>query len=120
MVNTQDYIELLDQMKSVALAKNSDYAGDEDFLANFKLAEMLGVRPVQGVAIRLTDKFSRVCQLLQKDEPAVKDEKLEDTLLDMANYAILAILCLMDEQEQLTEVTGTEKEVAGWTNRTEE
>lgn len=93
-----DFITLLDKQKEIALKKNSDYAGERDFLGNFKMAEALGIKPSTGIAIRLSDKWSRVCQLIQKDKPAVKDESLEDTLLDMANYSILMILCLKEEQ----------------------
>ena len=103
MTETKDFIELIDRMKEIALAKNADYAGEEDFLKNFKIASMLGVKPSMGVAIRLTDKWSRVCQLLQKENPAVVEESLEDTLIDMANYALLMVLCLREEKQNKTE-----------------
>ena len=48
--------------------------------------------------VRLEDKLNRA-RTLSKQEAKVKDEKIEDTLLDMANYAILAVLELRGEKE---------------------
>lgn len=47
--------------------------------------------------VRLEDKLNRV-RTLSKQEANVADEKIEDTLLDMANYAILAVLELKGDQ----------------------
>ena len=63
------------------------------------MAENLGITSSMGVAVRLSDKWSRVCELLQKDEPQVSDERIEDTLMDMANYCLLMILCLREESK---------------------
>ena len=40
---------------------------------------------------RMEDKLNRA-RTLDKVESEVKDEKIEDTLLDLANYAILAVI----------------------------
>lgn len=42
-------------------------------------------------AIRLSDKLNRFETLIQK-ENQVKDESIEDTLLDIAGYAILTLV----------------------------
>lgn len=39
----------------------------------------------------MEDKLNRA-RTLDKVESEVKDEKIEDTLLDLANYAILAVI----------------------------
>lgn len=41
-------------------------------------------------AIRLEDKFNRFKNLI-KNQAQVKDETIEDTLLDLANYAIMTV-----------------------------
>ena len=41
-------------------------------------------------AIRLSDKLNRFKSLI-KSEAQVKDESIEDTLLDMAAYAIMTV-----------------------------
>ncbi len=45
----------------------------------------------------MTDKLSRIIRLLQQTAN-VTDEKIEDTLLDLANYSILLILMLRERQ----------------------
>ena len=42
-------------------------------------------------AVRLDDKLHRFKQLI-KQEAEVKDESITDTLMDLANYAIMAII----------------------------
>lgn len=41
--------------------------------------------------IRLEDKFKRFKQLATSGEQNVKDESIEDTLLDLANYALMTV-----------------------------
>lgn len=43
------------------------------------------------IGIRLSDKYSRVKHLVNSGELKENDESLEDTLLDMAGYSILAL-----------------------------
>jgi hypothetical protein len=70
--------------------KNADYAKSEDPFRNFRLAEVAGVDVGRAILVRALDKMSRISNLLDRNPPAVIDEKLEDTLLDCINY--LAIL----------------------------
>ena len=51
------------------------------------------------VRIRLSDKLNRVKALTKGDSQQVQDESLRDTLLDLANYAILAVI-EMDRRER--------------------
>lgn len=44
------------------------------------------------VRIRLSDKLNRVKALTRGDSQQVQDESLRDTLMDLANYAILAVM----------------------------
>lgn len=94
---TNDFDALLATMKELHDKKNKDYAGDVDPLANFTIAEEFGVPAWLGCLIRLSDKFSRVKVLARKEytestAPAVLTETIEDTLLDLANYALLTII----------------------------
>jgi predicted SAM-dependent methyltransferase len=79
-----------DQMYLITEAKNKDYSGEwaVDAFANFKVVEHFWLTTEQWFLARLCDKFKRISNLT-KQEAAVKDESITDTLLDMANYAIL-------------------------------
>lgn len=81
---------VLEQMKAIHQAKNSDYG------KSYELSARLLNQPViVGLLHRMTDKLFRVCNLATgSGEPQVKDEVLTDTLLDLANYAVLGILSL--------------------------
>lgn len=75
-----------------AKRKNADYAKEADPFNNFRLVEAMGVCDVQtGIMVRLSDKFSRMGNLLKEGAVAqVKDEAVDDTIRDSINY--LAIL----------------------------
>jgi len=79
------------RMHSICQAKNADYTGDSgDPFFNFSRVEELGVASTeQGFLTRMLDKFCRISSFVQKGELKVKDESVEDTLLDLANYCIL-------------------------------
>jgi len=80
--------DVLDEMYEVAKKKNADYTGGGDPFANFKLSPAYGVPVSRGFLVRMSDKMSRVSALIDKD-PAVTGESISDSLLDLANYAIL-------------------------------
>ena len=91
--------ELLQRMAEVHDAKSADYASDDDHLTNLRACEKFGVPAWKGALIRLSDKWSRIEQLVSGKKPRVKDEAIEDTLLDFANYALL-IIVLREEAKQ--------------------
>ena len=64
--------------------KNSDY--DDSFGKGF---EKWGL-PM--VCIRLGDKLSRLESFAQRKDMLVLDESVEDTLRDLANYAIMTLV----------------------------
>ena len=55
--------------------------------------------------IRLSDKLSRFKTLSKRQGQQVQDESMRDTLLDLANYAIMTVM-EMDIQNGNTEDTG--------------
>lgn len=95
------FTEALDTMQQTMEAKNHDYAsaGEDDPFFNFKQVENLGITSVErGFLVRMTDKMTRLSSLLDR-EAKVLDEKLEDTVLDMANYAVLLYTYLKTKEE---------------------
>lgn len=97
MTSTKIFDEILETMRKTYYAKNTDYGSSFD-----KGIDRYGWTSFK---TRIFDKFNRVETILDKKEsdpdykPLVQDEKLEDTLLDMANYAILAIIYLRTHQQ---------------------
>lgn len=79
------------RMNDILVKKNSDYTGGSmDPFFNFKQVEMIGLTTAEiGIMTRVMDKISRVSALLKGNKRKVKDEGLEDTLLDCANYLII-------------------------------
>ena len=59
---------------------------------------------VRGLSVRLYDKVERLANLLMDREEDPKNESLEDTFKDIANYGIIGLLLLKDQwpaEEQL-------------------
>lgn len=73
---------LLDQIKDTHEKKNHDYGNS--------FAKSMDEFGMPAAAIRLSDKLNRFKSLI-KSEAQVKDESIEDTLLDMAAYAIMTV-----------------------------
>ena len=90
MDKIQRHQELLNTMHELYVTKNHDY-GDSvhDTYMKYGITSFL---------VRLEDKLNRA-RTISRKEQLVKDEKLMDTLLDMANYAILAVMELEEESE---------------------
>jgi len=78
--------QICEKLNETYEKKNHDY-GD----SFGKIYQELGI--ISAVT-RLCDKMNRIKVLATKpeDERKVKDETIKDTLLDMANYAIMTII----------------------------
>jgi hypothetical protein len=77
-------------MVSITRSKNHDYGGDSDPFSNFTCVERLGICSTeQGFLTRMMDKMARITTFTRQGKLLVKDESVEDTLLDLANYCIL-------------------------------
>jgi hypothetical protein len=80
---------ILERMAAIHKAKNADYG------SSYNLAPaLLGIPAHVGLLVRMTDKLARACKLAHGQAAQVQDEALTDTLLDLANYAVLTILAL--------------------------
>ena len=79
------------KLNQIYKAKNHDYS--DSFGDTYK---KLGI--ISAVT-RLSDKMNRLMSLAVSHDAQVKDEKIEDTLLDMANYAIMTLIELGYEPE---------------------
>jgi len=88
-MNTETYInELRDNFEKaleIMISKNKDYAGKDDPFKNFEMSSIVGVTPERAILVRVTDKISRISNLLDKSND-VSDEKITDTIIDCMNY----------------------------------
>ena len=85
------HAEYCERMKKITKAKNADYSGSRNYpFDNFEIVEKLGIATTEtGFLTRMMDKMSRISCILQTGKQHVKDETIEDTLLDLANYSLL-------------------------------
>ena len=90
--STEVFLSLLEKMRDISLAKGHDYSGSEDPMSNFRMCEAMGIPAWKGIVVRLCDKLSRIQNFCKKESLQVKDESIEDTLIDMANYSLLCII----------------------------
>lgn len=83
MTDKDIFKNIIDDMMGTYEKKNADYGNSvHKTFVEFGLTSFL---------VRLSDKLNRAITL-NKQESKVTDEKLEDTLLDLANYAVLALV----------------------------
>lgn len=80
----QRHAEICKEINNLYERKNHDYG--DSFHQTFVEEGMAMAR------IRLGDKFSRFKTLSRSGEQKVNDESIRDTLIDLANYAIMTVL----------------------------
>lgn len=96
------FLELVDQMIATHKAKAAGYSGQDnpDTWANFREAENWGTTPLKGCFVRMGDKYRRIQNLVRNPDNDRVGESIKVTLMDLANYAIIAV-CLFEEQERM-------------------
>ena len=78
------HAKLCDELHKLYVNKNNDY-GDS-------FAKVRSEYP-NAIAIRLMDKLERIKQLLKENhQVTVKEESLDDNLMDLANYCLLELV----------------------------
>jgi len=83
---------ILQKIKNIHDSKNADYSTTQNSLSNFYLCEEMGIPAWKGCLVRMTDKISRLMTFAQTEKYEVRDEKFEDTAMDLAVYSILLII----------------------------
>lgn len=89
MTKIERHKKICEDLHTLYVKKNNDY-GDSFHLTYIE----------EGMAmprIRLGDKFNRFKTLSRNTTQEVKDESIRDTLIDLANYAIMTILEMENE-----------------------
>lgn len=97
MNRVQKHNEICQELNKVYAQKNHDYGNS--FGDTF---DKLGI--ISAVT-RITDKYNRLVSLCTKseEERKVKDESITDTLLDLANYAIMTVIEMHKDDKSANE-----------------
>jgi hypothetical protein len=87
MIKTNDkvqiHLQICTTLNEIYERKNHDY-GDS-------FAKLRNELP-NAILVRIYDKYSRLKTLMQGAEQKVKDESIDDTLMDLANYCIMELV----------------------------
>lgn len=89
--NIEQHRKICKYLNKLYEKKNADYG--DSFHETYLQEGMAMAR------IRLGDKYRRFCTLTRNvDNQQVKDETIRDTLLDLANYAIMTVMEIDNEK----------------------
>ena len=93
--------QLLKTMGGLHDLKQLDYGAADDPFANVRSSQDFGIRPWVGALVRGNDKMKR----LQKKarEGSLANEPAIDSFLDLAVYAIIALVLFEEEEGLLPE-----------------
>lgn len=92
--------DILVEARSLHARKNKGYAGNsKDRWANFRLANKFRSTAVDGVYIRLSDKYSRLKSLRSDPDNDQVDEPITETLRDFFAYLLIAQCLRMEGQD---------------------
>jgi len=91
MTKTERHEQLCNQIHDIYIKKNHDY-GDSFGQTYDKLGIISAIT-------RISDKYNRLVSLGTGQEQMVQDEKIEDTLLDMANYCLMTVIEIQNQKE---------------------
>lgn len=92
-------IAVFDEMQEVVESKAHDYAKDDNVFSNFEFAaDVAGVTVEQEFAVMIATKVARLRELLGGKVP--NNESLDDTLLDLANYAALCLAWRRQQEDR--------------------
>lgn len=87
----EKHFELCQRIHNTCIEKNKDYGNSaSELYKKFGLISYV---------VRMNDKINRINNLIKQDN-LVKDEAIEDTLLDLANYCLLARADMELEKEK--------------------
>lgn len=90
---SEEFKRITEEMYEMFAAKHMDYGLNNIALGGDILNNEDDKKfSLTGLAIRLTDKISRLKNLLLNGKNFVKGEGMKDTFIDIANYGIIGLL----------------------------
>ena len=94
---SKEFKNIQDEMYEMFARKHMDYGLNNISLGGDLKNPNDKKFSLTGLAIRLTDKISRLRNLLTNGKNYVKGEGMEDTFIDIANYGIIGLLVGRDK-----------------------
>ncbi len=95
---SNEFIRIQAEMYAMFAAKHMDYGLNNISLGGDIVNNSDDKKfSLTGLAIRLTDKISRLRNLMVNGRNYVKGEGMEDTFIDIANYGIIGLLVGRDK-----------------------
>lgn len=96
-----EHEKICKELNEIYAKKNADYGNS--FGDTFQKLGLISA------ITRISDKYNRICNLATKNsnETKVKDETIEDTLKDLANYCIMTLIEM--QHANITKTTSATK-----------
>ena len=85
--------DITEEMNALYERKNHDYGNS--FSETFRKLGIISA------ATRMLDKMNRIVSIVTKEQQKVNDESLRDTLIDIANYAVMTIMEIDKKKERI-------------------
>ena len=95
---TTPFLEIVDEIVAMHNKKQADYGRTGDPFANVRASTDFGVDAWKGCMIRANDKMRRIQSFAVKG--SLENESLEDSLLDLAVYSIIALVLRREQVQQ--------------------
>ena len=92
MTKPEKHMKICEDLNAIYTRKNHDYG--DSFHVTYLEEGMAMAR------IRLSDKLNRFKSLTRGEKAQVNDESVRDTLIDLANYAIMTVMELEEAKNE--------------------
>jgi len=91
-MNNIEAKRIFQHLEAVMIQKHQDYGPRN-------ISDAFG-GPMNGLLVRIGDKYARIKHLTKAKEGQANFESLEDSFLDLANYCVIAILVMRGKWEE--------------------
>lgn len=114
---------VLREMAETHDRKQADYGRVDDPFANVRASADFGIPGWVGCMVRANDKMARIktaaMQVVAGGDTTLANESLEDSLLDLANYAVIGLVLLRQEPPDggTTQFDSLNAELDHWTQQ---
>jgi len=99
---SREFLEVLDELRTLHLRKTMDYGVDEDALSNIRSsADVVNMPAWAGCILRISDKMHRLKAFFRRG--TCEFDGVEDTLKDISCYAAIALVLYREKQASVVE-----------------